>query len=1289
MRAIIQSSNSVSDFKSLFSTSSLSTSYSSHVRTASNATSIHNRSPLVDEFVQIAAEFSLMAKRPEDIEDVDASTLFDMALECGYSTTSEAKKENMRRIPKEQKLQIVKQVYIKVQYTIQSSALTDAEKPAAFYIDALKSALANMTNSIGKTMTNHLVQLVTRSSVNNYGANMGNSGTRNTMSLKDMLAALVVQCKTSGLGWVRQFLDLGGLAVLFTLLRAIHSKKERKVKYVDAELEILKILKFVVKNESEINELLAQSDWINILAFSLDSPILPARISATDFLLALVAVNYPKGHNLVIRAFETCRTEHGNTRLFERFIGIVSEIVDSRGTFGSIVGAKKEVGGAIGGIVSLNREKAHADLKEYLISAIALIRYIVQVPSQLEYRIHLRNEFNACGLFNVFKKLKTWAPTEYAGIMVHVEEFEARAQMDHDEFVEGMDAGICDDVTDLEDEHKVLAVLMESYKNDEKGKEYIRSILKHLLIPTRMINDVSRIKFLQLIDLLLSQMVLDGKGLQADFFDTYRIPVQELMQGFVEKDEVAIMKDEVMQSRLKISELVSQKRKLERELDIPKYSGNGKEFLKFSTMQDILHQKDEEVYEYANKLTKLKKKQELFLSTLKSDLNSILAHLVKSPSTFQSALGASIPELEEAVAPVNLCSFGPPPPPPPPPCLPFMNSTGDRSPPPPPPPPPGMTGGTPPPPPPPSIPGVPSHGIPPPPPPQLPGLPKRIQKFKPTAEVRRLQWDKLPDPVVKESIWFQKIGKSDSAKVDLETQLDTDGVFKEIQLRFGVKSKTMKTARSEEALAAAAAAEIGTPKVTEVTLIDGKKAQNMMIMFGRLKQYTCEDICKFVLSVNEDIVSEAVVKQLIGFMPSGDEEKNLKEFKGEIANLRKAEQFLLEMMKVPERDAVLNSILYKLTFNERFKTLDEDLSCGLSAVGCLEKCHKFLKVLEIVLSLGNFMNSGTFIGSVHGFRINSINKLADVKSTEGKGSLLHFLADVLDSKFPDLTTFVVEVQECIPAARLSLDVLKSDLKILQSGLKGLQSVLAKLRSTVSSTENNMNERNVSLMTAYTGIMDPFYVHAEEGVQELEARMTKLKTGFDALVEIFGEEPNKTPFDEFFSVFRTFLQSYEAASKENVAERDRQLKLEKRKKMQEERESQRITSSSKLLINLSSSRNSSSVKGCKPDMELGEQLHSNASSSATLPTLGTGNSVMDDILSSLKEGSILLDTPSGGAPTLAASAETILGNAGSRGVNMSRKPGSVSSIWSQTLRKVSSGTVGSKALELLEKLHDKD
>lgn len=51
----------------------------------------------------------------------------------------------------------------------------------------------------------------------------------------------------------------------------------------------------------------------------------------------------------------------------------------------------------------------------------------------------------------------------------------------------------------------------------------------------------------------------------------------------------------------------------------------------------------------------------------------------------------------------------------------------------------------------------------------------------------------------------------------------------------------------------------------------------------------------------------------------------------------------------------------------------------------------FLKLLEAVLKTGNRMNDGTFRGGAQAFKLDTLLKLADVKGTDGKTTLLHFV----------------------------------------------------------------------------------------------------------------------------------------------------------------------------------------------------------------------------------------------------------------------------------------------------------
>ena len=49
-----------------------------------------------------------------------------------------------------------------------------------------------------------------------------------------------------------------------------------------------------------------------------------------------------------------------------------------------------------------------------------------------------------------------------------------------------------------------------------------------------------------------------------------------------------------------------------------------------------------------------------------------------------------------------------------------------------------------------------------------------------------------------------------------------------------------------------------------------------------------------------------------------------------------------------------------------------------------------MKLLEAILKAGNRMNAGTSRGNAQAFKLSSLRKLSDVRSSDGKTTLLHF-----------------------------------------------------------------------------------------------------------------------------------------------------------------------------------------------------------------------------------------------------------------------------------------------------------
>ncbi|KAK8479424.1 hypothetical protein V6N11_063546 [Hibiscus sabdariffa] len=99
--------------------------------------------------------------------------------------------------------------------------------------------------------------------------------------------------------------------------------------------------------------------------------------------------------------------------------------------------------------------------------------------------------------------------------------------------------------------------------------------------------------------------------------------------------------------------------------------------------------------------------------------------------------------------------------------------------------------------------------------------------------------------------------------------------------------------------------------------------------------------------------------------------------KGDINDLGSAEKFVKVPLSVPFECLHAKAMLYRETFDDEVIHLKS--SCSM------------LELLEAVLKTGNRMNVGTIRGGARVLKLDPFLKLADVKGTDGKTTLLHFI----------------------------------------------------------------------------------------------------------------------------------------------------------------------------------------------------------------------------------------------------------------------------------------------------------
>lgn len=210
-------------------------------------------------------------------------------------------------------------------------------------------------------------------------------------------------------------------------------------------------------------------------------------------------------------------------------------------------------------------------------------------------------------------------------------------------------------------------------------------------------------------------------------------------------------------------------------------------------------------------------------------------------------------------------------------------------------------------------------------------------------------------------------------------------------------------------------------------------------------------------------------------------------------------------------------------------------SLDLLTVACEDLRHakKFQQLLNVILTMGNYLNGTNFAGGAYGFKIGSINKLVDTKSSNGQ-NLLHFLERTVSSHFPELDGFVDELQKPSEANRVSFADMQATSK----------QMLDEIRKIRRSLEDNFQDAS----DGYTRKMFRFAAAAEEDLQTVRDGILNAERGLRDVETYYGEgEEHGRPLQsqDFFGIFRTFTSSYKFCQQQNRARAEEQALREKR------------------------------------------------------------------------------------------------------------------------------------------------
>ena len=508
---------------------------------------------------------------------------------------------------------------------------------------------------------------------------------------------------------------------------------------------------------------------------------------------------------------------------------------------------------------------------------------------------------------------------------------------------------------------------------DSSAEPFFLSILQHLLC----IRDDIHIKpaYYKLIEECVSQIVLHKSGYDPDFRGTKRfhIDVEPLIDNLVARSK---MEDETTSKGVKkeLEEALTHRQETEAKL-VQAES-------RITQLEEMLHSGGTISNPTTNKLTipvgLLNKPPALPNQGTPPPLPAS-----SPPQNVQSPSGLGLPPPPPPPPPPTSSSGGAPPPPPPPPGM---------APPPPPPPPPGMSGPPPPPPPPGMI--LPCVK----PPPMAPGFAtpvnedvilsqlgiKRKTKWDVDAPTKRTNWKVVPpQKLTKDAFWTH---------VD-EEKLASKSLIEKITSKFGTKPGPKTTSLADGDSKTDGASGSGMKKSKALKVLDPKAAQNLSILLaGPVKHISYEELRKCILRCDTAVLTEDLLQGLIQYIPAPDLLNRLKEYEQEYYTLSEAEQFSISISGIKRLVPRLKSLMFKQRYSQLVQDCKPHIVAATAACEEVKKSRKFAKILELILLIGNIMNTGSKNAQSLGYDISylpKVRKLFHFQQLAEKNEYIH------------------------------------------------------------------------------------------------------------------------------------------------------------------------------------------------------------------------------------------------------------------------------------------------------------
>jgi len=251
---------------------------------------------------------------------------------------------------------------------------------------------------------------------------------------------------------------------------------------------------------------------------------------------------------------------------------------------------------------------------------------------------------------------------------------------------------------------------------------------------------------------------------------------------------------------------------------------------------------------------------------------------------------------------------------------------------------------------------------------------------------------------------------------------------------------------------------------------------------------------------------------LKSILPSSQEYKDAEWFRSRQPNyeqdakvkINPPEAFVLKALDEPNLEYIVDAFIFHFQYESETQKLVDSFKRIRNACEQLRSDDNIKSLFGLILQVGNLMNyeyGNSARGfqrnasGAAGFRIQSLTRLKDVKSKDGKVTLMHFLIELIENQTPELLDLPEKYQELHELRHLNTNELTHQQRELRLNYDRLLNYKPKKcdRFAVFKAE----------------VIAPLLEKVFEQLQKVDDEVNAMKAAWNDLAGYFGEEMDET------------------------------------------------------------------------------------------------------------------------------------------------------------------------------------